>query len=226
MSGVMNVLASYKIGTGQSVYSFSAAGFGNIAAPSGYSKVTVEAVGAGGGGSSTGGRAGAGGGAYAKTNTLSVTGGSTVVYYQVGTGGGINGATLPTDSWVNVSSNTAPSSTAQGCLAKCGENGSAGVAGLGGSTTASIGDTKYAGGNGFAGGGSTAVGGGGAGDTGAGGNASSSLPGTGGTGTNIVGGSGGNFNTAGGAPGGGGGGDNAGATSFGAVGIVRLVFSN
>lgn len=228
MAGAISgLLASYKIGSTQPVYVLTTPGFGNIIAPSGYTKVTVEGVGAGGSGfgTTTNNRAGGGGGAYAQTANLSVTGGSTVVYYQVGTGGTPNAAAA-TDSWASIASNAAPSSVAQGFLAKAGLNASASTAGTGGTVLASIGNTKFAGGNGSAGAGSSNAGGGGAGDTGAGGNAATATPGTGGTGTNITGGNGGGFNTAGSAPGGGGGGDGGTIVSLGARGVVRISFSN
>jgi hypothetical protein len=204
------------------------AGTGSITTPTGYNYVTVEAVGAGGNGFGTslaGANAGGGGGAYAQSPTISVTSGSTVVYYavgqpQVGYGGAGTG-----DSWVNVGSNTAPGATTVGCLAKGGTAGlGSGTGGTGGATSTSIGVTKYAGGNG-SGGPFLATGGGGAGDSGNGNNAVTTTAGTGGTGTNITGGNGGAFGSAGSAPGGGGGsGPTLGTNPAGGVGRVRITF--
>ena len=89
MSGAIGgLLASYRPGAAQNVFIFSTGGAGSLTAPQGYTKVTVEAVGGGGPGFGSTGptRAGGGGAAYAKTANLSITGGSTVIYYNVGTG--------------------------------------------------------------------------------------------------------------------------------------------
>lgn len=187
------------------------AGTGSVLAPPNTRSVSVEAVGGGGNGAQGNGNQGrsGGGAAYAGTFDISVLGGTTTIYYQVGA--------AATSSWVNVGTNTVPASTAQGCLADFGKNAvSGGANGTGGTTAASIGTTKF---NGAAGtSGSSGVGGGAAGDSAA---ASGQ---TGGAGTHITGGNGGASNTAGSAPGGGGGG---GATTggAGAPGLVRITFN-
>ena len=112
------------------------------------SLLAIEAIGPGGARNNTAPNCtSGGGGAYAKIITLSgLTAGQTC-YYQAGQEGATGSAT-PTDAWFNTS-NTAPSSTATGVLAKCGNNSStAGVGGLGGTAAASIGATTYSGGNG------------------------------------------------------------------------------
>jgi len=101
-------------------------------------RITIECVGAG----STNGN----GGAYSKTNSISVTPGSTI-YFQIGSFGG--------DTWVNVTGNSVPANTSTGCLA------------IGGSISPSsqiasgVGNLKFRGGNpgGFAGGGAAGPGG-------------------------------------------------------------------
>jgi hypothetical protein len=206
------------------VYLVTTSGTGSYTTPAGYSKVTVEAIGGGGkgyGNSIASRRAGGGGGGYAKTENLAVTGGSTVVYYQVGTAATDDVGTTANDSWVRVGSNAAPTSTTQGCL---GYRGTAGIylivafAGVGGSTVNSIGTTEYAGANGTTG--SSAAGGGAGGDGGAGSGT------TGGGSGDMKGGNGGAYasgGNAGTAPGGGGSGASSG-TPAGAIGRVRITF--
>lgn len=108
---------------------------------------------------------GGGGGAYAKKLAITVIPGNfyTVTIGVVGT----------SDTWFSSSSTV---------LAKRGQNGSTGAAGLGGTATASIGDTKIAGSNG-----STTTGGN-AGNGGAGGAAqvNGTVPGGGGGGDTIT----------------------------------------
>jgi len=105
------------------------------------STLQVECIGAGYG-NGNGGRAtgawGGGGGAYAKTNAITGLAAGNTVYIQAGNSG--------TDSWFNKAANSAPVLTTNGCLAKAGASGTSGA--LGGSSTLSIGDTKYSGGNG------------------------------------------------------------------------------
>jgi hypothetical protein len=196
---------------------FSTSGPGSMTTPAGYTFVTVEAIGGGGQGfgtSTSSSQAGGGGGSYAKTALIAVTPGTTI-YYQVGQ--------AAVDSWVNVSSASAPTSTVQGCLAKPGDGAGSGGPGQGGPTATSIGGTKFAGGNG--GSGASAAGGGGAGDSLAGGNAVGAAFGAGGTGTNLTGGNGGSFGFVGNAPGGGGGSSTT-VNSAGGVGRVRIVFTS
>jgi len=93
----------------------------------------VECVGAGG-------LANAGGGAYSKTNAITGISPLQTVYFQAGGTG--------TDSWFNKTSNAAPTSTADGCLAKAGTPDSTTDLAPGGQASAGIGDVKYSGGNG------------------------------------------------------------------------------
>ena len=127
---------------------------------------SVEVIGSGGrsgdAGISTQGEGGGGGGAYAKiTNSDATINASQTVYFAIAAGGsGVS------NTWLNVSTNAAPATTAAGCLAKGGANGNdggTGAGGAGGPTATSVGSTKYAGGtggNGYTGG---SVGGGGGG---------------------------------------------------------------
>lgn len=143
--------------------------------PANVYSIQVECVGGGGNGSTQASDwgAGGGGGAYSKTNTVSVSPGATV-YLYVGA--------AATDTWVNKAANSAPASTANGCLAKGGSSASAGTGGAGGSDASCIGDTRYSGGAGANFGG----GGGSAGPSGVGKNstAGSSYGGSGGGGSN------------------------------------------
>jgi len=90
----------------------------------------VECVGAGG-------IANSGGGAYSKTTAISGISALQTVYIQVGT----------SDTWFNKTSNAAPTSTTDGCLAKAGTPAGTDLA-PGGQASAGIGDVKYSGGNG------------------------------------------------------------------------------
>ena len=92
----------------------------------------VECIGAGG-------IANSGGGAYSKTNAISGISPLQTVYLQVGGSG--------TDTWFNKTSNAAPTSTTNGCLAKAGTPAGTDLA-SGGQASAGIGDVKYSGGNG------------------------------------------------------------------------------
>lgn len=143
------------------------------------SLVSIEGIGGGAGGRpgyinaffQQAAAPGGGGGAYAKITALSGLSANATVYVQVGAGGGSNAA--GGDTWFNKTSNAAPTSTADGILAKAGSAPASNTAGgLGGSATASIGDTKFAGGNGGNVTGALTTGGGGAaGPNAAGGNA-------------------------------------------------------
>ena len=121
---------------------------------------TIEVIGGGGGG----------GGAYSKTNSVTLTPIS-LAYINIGVDGG--------DTWFNKTTNSAPTSTTNGALAK----GGATTAGccdptlLGGQAVDGVGDVdaKFSGGNGIrnftCGGTVYEIGGGAAGPSGAGGNA-------------------------------------------------------
>ena len=80
------------------------------------------------------GRAKIPGGSYSQTSVLSVTPGNTI-YFQQASGGG--------STWVNKNSNSAPTSTAEGCLAVGSSTAAASQ------VAANIGDIKYAGGDGI-----------------------------------------------------------------------------
>lgn len=73
------------------------------------------------------------GGSYSQISTLSVTAGNTV-YFNISDGG---------STWVNKTSNAAPSSMADGCLAVGGSTAAASQ------VAANVGNIKYAGGNGI-----------------------------------------------------------------------------
>lgn len=140
MADLISMLTTSKGGLfGSDVVFLTSTGTWTV--PSGWSIIKVEAIGSGGGSS---GGPGGGGGAYAVTNTLSVTAGQTV-YVQTGappTGVGI-------DSWLNKTANSAPTSTADGVLAKGGGNAVTG-GGAGGSSASCIGNLAYSGGDGGA----------------------------------------------------------------------------
>jgi hypothetical protein len=220
MSGSFQVLLA---GIQPSVTVITTSGAGSTTAPIGYSSVTVEAIGGGGNGfgnNTTANRASGGGGQYAISNArLAVTGGTTIVYYQVGT--------AVQDSWVNVGTNAAPTAATTGCLAKFGTSGASGVAGSG-AQAGSIGATTRNGGNGATG--NNSQGGGGAGATTAGANPTAGTDTTGLSPTQLMGGgTGGAYNNAttspGTAPGGGGGGAATTGTNYaGAIGRVRITF--
>jgi hypothetical protein len=194
------------------VYFVTTAGSGSYLAPTWATKVTVEAIGGGGkgnGNSQESRRSGGGGGAYAQTTNLTVTGGSTRVYFYVG-------QTIE-DSWVRLNSNAAPTSTLHGCKAEAGRSGNDSNGGAGGADTASVGTLKYGGADGSIG--ASAVGGGAAGDGGAAADQS------GGAAITMPGGDGGNFESVGLVPGGGGGGSATLNNKLaGAVGCVRITF--
>ena len=148
--------------------------------PAGVTSITVEGIGGGqsGGGIAVSGnqqgtnRAGGWGGSYAKTVNLTVTPGATV-YYHVGTTVGLNNswsnqAQVNGDpTWLNISVNSAPTSSANGILAASNGGTSYGtttyIGGTGhvGSSIAGSGDAgdRYAGGGGGGAAGPTSAGG-------------------------------------------------------------------
>ena len=116
--------------------------------------ISVEAIG-GGGGAGVGGKSGgAGAGAYAKSTTLTTTGwtaGSTILYYNVGSGG-TSGAS-PTIGGITWFSNTnaIPASATSGAagVKAAGGSPSAGyLRGLGANAVNCTGDVRYSGGRG------------------------------------------------------------------------------
>ena len=206
----------------------STAGVGSVTAPISATSVTVEAIGGGGNGfgnATAGNRASGGGGRYAISNAkISVTPGTTIVYYSVGA--------AVANTWVNVGTNAAPTAATTGCLARNGSSGASGVAGSG-ALTGSVGATTRNGGNGQTG--NNSGGAGGAGATTAGTNASGATGTAGGTDTTglsvllMGGGTGGTYNNAvtgpGNAPGGSGAGAAVLATNYaGAIGRARITF--
>lgn len=127
--------------------------------PAGVFSVQAEAVGGGAGGNGRAapavsfiGGAGGGGPAYAKTNAVPVVPGNTytITVGAAGTAGaaGDNKGLSGGDSWFS-NTGVAPTSTAEGCLAKGGV-GPATIAagGVGGAAASCIGDTKTSGQNG------------------------------------------------------------------------------
>lgn len=139
-------------------------GAGSMTVPAGVTSMKFECVGGGSGGyfidSAYNGGGGGGGGSYARTNAVSVTAGHTV-YWNVAAGAA--SGTAGNQTWVRYDTNSAPSSTTDGCLAKGGSLGvDYSTGGVGGLTSTSVGDVKYAGGNGGSVGGGSGGGGGGA----------------------------------------------------------------
>lgn len=109
--------------------------------------ISVECIGGGGGaGSATGASGGGGGGGYSRSNAVTGLVAGNTAYVSVGAAG--TGTTDGGQTWFNATSNTAPTTTAQGALANGGVRGTLATAGLGGSTTGAIGTTTFAGGNG------------------------------------------------------------------------------
>lgn len=175
--------------------------------------LNVTCVGGGGGGArvgaASGGAGGGGGGALARGSFSGLKPGQ-VIYFSIGSGGtgastastnGGNGS----DTWVNISTNSAPGSSSAGVLAKGGSGGSGATGGAGGAAGSSFGNTNTSsGGAGGAGGTSNGSGGGGGGSAG-------KWDGSSGYGTGGDGGNG--FNVAGDGGGGGGGGVNGGGGS-------------
>ena len=137
----------------------------------------------------------------------------------------ITGATSGIGSWVNISANAQPATTAAGCFAPGGTQASSGTAGSG-TQAGVIGTTTLLGGNGNTG--VSATGGGGSGASTAGSNGG--LGGAAGTDTTglsiqlMAGGTGGPVTAAGQAPGGGGGGGGAGVNPGAGQGQVRITF--
>ena len=153
-------------------------GASSFTAPSDFSSlVSTEAVGAGGAGNSatsgTNRYGGGGGGGYSKSTsvTTSITAGSTIIYTNVAAGGG--GTTA--SSWLNIGTNSAPTSNTTGVLAYSGGNAVTNTGGAGATTTGAIGTTGSIFGGGAGGAGSTTTrlnaggGGGSGGPLGAGG---------------------------------------------------------
>lgn len=170
--------------------------------------LTVLCIGGGGGGAkranSSGGGGGGGGGAVAQGSFSGLQPGRTI-YYSVGlagsggqTAGGQNGGD-GTDSWVNINSNAAPTTTGDGVLAKGGFGALGATGGSPGAAASSLGSLGTASG-GTGGNGGTSNGSGGGGGAAAGRYTyADNTYGTGGNGGN-------GFNTAGDGGGGGGGG--------------------
>jgi hypothetical protein len=215
------------------VFTRTTAGAGSTTVPAGATSAQIECTGGGGGGYGGGGS----GGAYARTNALAVAAGNTLFYSLSSIPAGNNPEANPTDTWVRLTTNAAPTTTAQGCLAKSGVQAHPTdfTGRAGGTAAASIGDVKFNGGAAGNSDGSTkgGGGGGGAGSTGAGGNAvdagSNHTGGAGGAGGGGAGGhgdEGGTLLQNGFAPGGGGGGNWLGSDANGAVGKIVITFND
>lgn len=148
---------------------------------------------------------GGGGGAYSAWNDVPLVPGQ-VIYYSCG-GAGLGGTVSNSngqdggDTWVNFSSNAAPTSISQGALAKGGKGATSATGALGGLNTSGFGNVTNSGGQGGAGASSTEGGGGG------GGSAAHALA------FGSAGGDGSNTNDGGGGGGGGTGGSGLAATT-------------
>lgn len=120
---------------GDMIFLYTNTGDSTWTVPTGVTAIKVECFGATKGYRNTFSEtaAKAPGGSYSQTSTLSVTAGSTVY---------LNSSNVGTSVWVNKTSNTAPTSINDGCLAV----GSPTAAGS--QVAANVGDIKYAGGDG------------------------------------------------------------------------------
>lgn len=198
----------------------TATGAGTFTVPADFgSLVSVECIGGGATGSAST-NAGGGGGAYALSNAVTGLLAGGTAYVSVGAAGA--------DTWFNAASNAAPTTTAQGALAK------AGTVSTGGSSTTSVGTSKFSGGNGGTGSATYNTGGGGGGaggpsgtgkNGGNGGTAAEDGSGGGGGSNGGTAGTAGNINGSGGAggnglggTGGGSGGTKVSAASAGTAG--------
>lgn len=164
-------------------------GPGSFIVPEGVTTLKVESWGGGGGSMGQDNTQGASsGGAYARSN-ITVTPGQTV-YFYVGTGGlgGQSAGLAGGNSWVNSSTNSAPSANTAGVKAVGGSGAPVAAPNNGTQLANSVGEIIYIGG---AGGGGYEGGGGGA----------ASSQGNGNAGANGNGGIGGNAGTGGGAGG-------------------------
>jgi hypothetical protein len=123
--------------------------------------VSVEAIGAGAGSFRSAGAGGGGGGAYSKsTSVTGLTAGGTA-YVSIGAGGAAGApATSGGDTWFNTT-NTPPSVTTTGVLAKGGTAATGTSGGNGGATGTGVGDLKNSGGSGGVGNATTFTKGGG-----------------------------------------------------------------
>lgn len=210
---------------------------GTWTCPAGVTTITVEAWGAGAGGKTGGGTkgftgGGGGGGAYAKINTVSVTPGMSYTL----TVGGVSG--FDTAGKASTATFGTKTVTAAGGSVG-GQPGTNATGGVGGTVATSVGDVRFAGGNGGnslgsnnnGGSGAGGGGGGGAGSTGAGNNGltptTTLIGGDGGASVNNFGGAGGkgaNDSNSGanasaiGYGGGGGGGGDKGGNGFAYIG--------
>jgi hypothetical protein len=235
VSAAVNPIRAGARVSGELVAKFITPGTHSFVAPT--TAVTAECWGGGGGGGGAdtlGGQngGGGGGGAYALKVMTGLTVGNSYTV-TVGSGGGGNTGTgngiAGGDSWFQSSTRV---------LAKGGSGGaghaSGGVGGPGGSTAASIGDTRFKGGNGsndsVGGSNQGGGGGGGAGDAAAGSNSGGTAGAAGGSSGGGAGGNGGvGGNASGGTqPGGGGGGGgviggNGASGGHGQVWISRVI---
>jgi hypothetical protein len=204
----------------------------------------MQAWGGGGGTFSGSAQAASGeGGGYAQTNAVSCAA-SAVIYYSVGAGGLANNSSQSngTDSWIQSGTNSAPSSTTGGVLAKGGVGASArGTAGAVRTTTGQVGNVTQSGGAGAdAQGGGGSRGGSSGGNSGApAANGNPGIAGSGasggtrptaqtGSGQGALGGAGaGGAAGAAGTPGGGGGGggSTSGVGTAGGIGQITLTLS-
>lgn len=148
--------------------------------------ISVEAIGAGGNGGAGSNNGGGGGGSYSKSTSITGLSVGTVCHYKAGVAGGTGGSANTTGrSWFSTTLGE-PNAITNGVLAEPGSNAISTTGAAGGVTTTSIGDVKFAGGNGGGNGGGPGGGGGAAGPGGVGG-----AGGNGDIGSNAGGGGGG-----------------------------------
>ena len=184
---------------------------------------TIEAIGGGGGGGASSTVGGGGGGAYTKLTNFFFYPGQ-VVNISIGNGG--NAGSNGTDTWLNKINNAAPTSAADGLLAKAGLTSTTSAGGLGGTAASCVPSASaFSGGAGgaFVIAGSYPAGGGAGGPDGAGGagGVGYTVGGSGGGGGGGNNGSAGNTGTAsaGGAGGAGGGTSGGAGGNGGASGV-------
>lgn len=189
------LLCASEVAAAQDII-YSTPGSHTFTVPSNVTRIRFQVWGSGG----TGDQGSAGGGGFCQS-TKAVTPGETI-YVSVGNGNaGRSASTGP--SWFNVSANTSPSNSSQGCVGGGGTTvgGSHGAGGIG-----SFGDINFTGGNGAYP--NTSNGNGGGSSAGPLSNGNNGAGSTGGAAV-VGGGAGGNATTStatdGGSPGGGGG---------------------
>jgi hypothetical protein len=151
MNGLVNVLNSFYWDIYGNIFktivAFLTSGTTYTVPAKVISFTSIEGIGGGGGGGGSSTTGGGGAGAYAAvtTNASNITSGQTI-YYSIGSGGtrGVNGG----DTWLNIGSNTPPTTAAQGIVAKGGKTATTISGGAGGASSACVGDSRLSGGGG------------------------------------------------------------------------------